>query len=72
MLKGSALVAALIGFLATCAALIAWWDSAWQEAMSPYHQVRSISHPPLHLWRADMVVVAISRASRDISEDAAP
>jgi len=46
VLKGSALVAAFIGFLATCAALIAWWDSAWQEAMSPYHQVRSISRPP--------------------------
>jgi hypothetical protein len=26
--------------------------------------------PPLHLWRADMVVVAVSRVSRDIGEDA--
>jgi hypothetical protein len=46
VLKGSALVAGFIGFLATCAALIAWWDSTWQKEMSPYHQVRSISDPP--------------------------
>ena len=39
--------------------------------MSPYHQVRSISHPPpLRLWRADMVLVAVSRVSRDLGENA--
>jgi hypothetical protein len=35
MLKGLALVAAFVGFLSTCAALIAWWDSTWREAVSP-------------------------------------
>lgn len=72
MLKGSALVAALIGFLATCAALIALVGLGLAGSNKPLPSGTVYQSPPLHLWRADMVVVAVRRASRDISEDAAP
>ena len=35
MLKGVALVAVFIGFLATCAALVEWWDTTWRIAVEP-------------------------------------
>jgi len=34
-LKGAALIATFLGFIATCAAWIHIWDSTWQAAVEP-------------------------------------
>ena len=34
-IKGLALIATLIGFIATCATWIHIWDSTWQAAVAP-------------------------------------
>jgi hypothetical protein len=34
-LKGDALVCTFLGFLATCAALVSWWDTTWRVAVEP-------------------------------------
>jgi hypothetical protein len=34
-LKGAALVCTFLGFLATCAALVSWWDTTWRIAVEP-------------------------------------
>jgi hypothetical protein len=34
-LKGDALVCTFLGFLATCAALVSWWDATWRVAVEP-------------------------------------
>jgi hypothetical protein len=54
-LKAVTLVAAFIGFLATCAALVEWWDTTWRIAVSPIRaEVYSARIAPspclLHSW----------------------
>jgi hypothetical protein len=35
VLTGVTLIATFVGFFATCAMLVEWWDSTWQVAVEP-------------------------------------
>jgi hypothetical protein len=53
-LKAVALVGTFIAFLATCTALVEWWDTTWRIAVEPVrsevYAARILSPCLLHSW----------------------
>ena len=54
MLTGFGVIAAMVLFFATAAALVEWWDTTWREAVSPIrdevYAARIHSLCLLHSW----------------------